>query len=377
MDDIARKILFYAVIPGPHAQVAEKVRRWVARLPEKDHLLQVAFREKLAGHLYKGLLKTDSLRLLRGTEQERLKTHYYMTVRRNLFLMKDLRAILQGLDKKKVRVVLLQGISLLNRVYPDLGLRPLTDVDLWVREEDYSKFLNTVLRQGYLRDSLYPNTFRRGVTTLDVHTHVLWAERIGARAELITGSQDEILQETRVMDFEEERALYLGKYDEVMYLGLHALKHNVNQLIWLVDILSLVNTWMGSDWLALRARAKRLGQDRTLTYIFSLLKKCFNFQVPPEMRDIVGENRLTLLTAYALRKRATGGPLPVWAPLILMAPDKALGKRLSHALENLFPRPEILHQVFPALPSDKVWRLYLLRFAQLMKTAWASAVRRA
>ncbi len=59
-----------------------------------------------------------------------------------------------------------------------------------------------------------------------------------------------------------------------------------------------------------------------------------------------------------LRGRIKKDSLPVQASLPLFSSEKGLHKRLSFILETLFPRPEILRQVFVDSPDLNVWQLY-------------------
>jgi len=330
-----------------------------------DHLINMAIKEGLACLLYKNLLKSGVLDTLSYNQRETLRSLYHQTVLFNLKLIHDLNEVLHQVNQEKIQVVLMQGIVLLQQVYDDVGLRPLADVDLWVLQKDYPGLIGILGSQGYRRDPIYPNTFRKGSTTFDLHTHVLWADRIRAHKLLLTKSQEYIYHDTRIIDFEGQEARCLGPYDQVLYLSLHALKHNVDRLIWLVDIKSLVNDWKRSDWEALMNRARELGQEKTVSYIFFLLLHLFDVQPPKQVRQFLERKRPHLLEKKVLAERIKGHSLPIWAPLVLFSSGKGLQKGFSLVFETLFPRPEILRQVFVDSPDRKVWQLYCMRVLQL------------
>jgi len=331
---------------------------------DMDHLISLAYREGMAGLLYKNLMKSGLLEELSDEQKERLQTLYYQTVLSNQKLIQDFKEILHLLDKKKIRVVLLQGIALLLPIYDDIGLRPLTDIDLWVLGKDYDGLISILRSQDYERDHLYPNTFRKGSTIFDLHTQIPGADRIKARKMLFAKSQEHIYSETQVTEFEGQEVLCLSQYDQVLFLGLHALKHNVSRLVWIADIKSLLADWKSSDWEKLINRAGELGQEKTLVYIVFLLR-LFNFQLPQEAGQLLERKRLGFLEKKALETRIKKDSLPIWSPLLLVSSGKGLKARFSLILETLFPRPEILRQVFPDSRESKVWKLYLKRIAQL------------
>jgi len=364
MTSIEQKILACSTEMNPDSHQQQRMRQLMSHDVDVDHLINMAYREGLAGLLYKNLMKSGVLETLGHQQRERLQTLYYQTVLSNLKLIHDLKEILHLLNQKKVKVVLLAGIALLQPIYDDIGLRPLTDIDLWVLPKDYASLTNILSSQGYERNHIYPNTFRKGSTIFDLHTQIPWADRIRASKMLLAKSQEHIYYGTQVAHFEGQDVLCLSQYDQVLFLSLHALKHNVSRLVWLVDIKSLLAGWKSSDWKALINRARELGQEKTLSCIFFLL--ClFDFQLPLEARQLLERKRLHFLEKKALQERIKRDSLPIWSPLLLFSSGKGLKKRFSFILETLFPRPEILRQVFPDSPERKVWQLYWKRVLQL------------
>ncbi|MGD2124957.1 MAG: nucleotidyltransferase family protein [Desulfobacteraceae bacterium] len=366
MCPIEQQILTCAAEMKPDVRHRQRMRQLISYDVDAGHLIQMAFREGMSGLLYKNLLESGLLEKLELDHIETLKSQYYQTAGFNLKLIHDFKEVLYPLNQKKIRVVLLQGIDLLHETYEDIGIRPMMDVDLWVRTEDYPELIAILISQGYERDPLYPNTFRRGSTTFDLHTHILWADRIRARKLLLNKSETHIYEEARVVYFEGQEALCLSPSDQVLYLSLHALKHYVNRLIWLVDIKCLVGDWKASDWQLLLNRAKDLGQEKTLCYIFFLLLHLFDLQLPLEARQLLERNRLHFFEKKALGARLKKGALPFWAPALLFSAGKGLRKRVSFTLESLFPRPEILRQIFTSSPDLKAWQLYWKRAVQLL-----------
>ncbi len=364
MTSIEQKILACSTELSPDSKQQQKMRQLMSHDVDVDNLINIAYREGLASLLYKNLMKSGVLDTLGHQQKERLQTLYYQTVLSNLKLIHDLKEILHLLDKKKIRVVLLQGIALLQPIYDDIGLRPLTDIDLWVLPKDYASLTSILSSQGYERDHLYPNTFRKGSTIFDLHTQIPWADRIKASKMLLAKSQEDIYYETQVADFEGQEVLCLSQYDQVLFLSLHALKHNVSRLVWLVDIKSLLADWKSSDWEALVNRTRELGQEKILSYIFFLLR-LFDLQLPLEARQLLERKRLRFLEKKALKERIKRDSLPIWSPLLLISSRKGLKARFFFILETLFPRPEILRQVFPDSTDRKVWELYWKRIVQL------------
>ena len=367
MQSIEQKILAYAAELNPDCDQHERVRRLMSRCTDVDRLIDLADREGLTCLFYRNLKKSGLLETLSPQQRERLQKTYYKTAGFNLKLIHELKEVLFLVKQENIHVVLLQGMDLLQQLYEDIGLRPMIDIDLWVLQKDYTTFTAILTRQGYQRDPIYPSTFRKGSTTFDLHTHILWADRIQARKLLLNKGEEDLYQRARLMDLEGHEALCLNPYDQVLYLSLHVLKHHVNRLIWLADIKGLMENWNRRDWEALMNRAKELGQQKTLSYIFFLLANLFNFQLPPAAQQLVERKRLNVVEKRILRKRVTGSKLPFWAPVFLFSSEKGVRRRFRFIFESVFPRPEVMRQIFVDSTDRGLWQLYLMRVLQIIK----------
>jgi hypothetical protein len=364
MNSIERKIFSQLGELKPDCHHQKQIRRLLARDVDVGHLIETALKEGIAGLLYKYLLEAGLLHTLSVEYRKKLESIYYQILYSNLRLTHALKAVLHRLHQKNIQVVLLQGIDLIQQVYSDLGLRPMTDIDLWVLPKDYPGFIPILTSAGYKRNRLYPNTFRKDSTIFDIHTHILWADRIPARRLLIRKGDEDIYRRTGLLDIEGQSARCLNPFDQVIYLSLHVLKHYANRLIWLVDIKSLLARWDEGDWVDFMNRVKDLGQERTVSYVLFLLSRLLDFHPPPNVKRLVQGQRLRAFEKNILRKRINGESLPLWGPVFLFSSGMGLRNRLQFMFQSIFPNPEILRQVFAGSPGLKVWELYLKRILQ-------------
>jgi len=200
----------------------------------------------------------------------------------------------------------------------------------------------------------------------------LWADRIKARQHLLAVAQEELFRETECFQIADQPARRLNPYDQVVYLGLHALKHNLERLIWLVDIQLILFGMRTADWEKLFERARLLGQTRTLAQILYLLDDLFEMQLPTIAIDFLQKQRLSTIEKWVLRRRKQSGRLPGWSTLILFSAGMQRG-RWHLVWETFFPRPEVIKQGFPGATDCSLGRLYTRRFLQLLKSAVGKA----
>jgi hypothetical protein len=364
MPSIEQKILAYCAAVDPDKDQLQKIRGGMSKSVDMDCLIDLAVKEGLGGFLYKSLLKAGLLETVSPQHKQALYTTYYLTVRQNVKFLHALNTILGDLNKEGVEIALLQGMALLLETYQDIGLRPMKDMDLWVLPDDYQRLSDVLTQQGFESNRLYPQTYRKGETVLDIHTHLLWADRIKARDYLLSKSQDEIFRSTKSIPTDGGRVLCLGPQDQFLYLGLHALKHNFERLVWLVDIKSLVAKWKPSAWGDLVKRADELGHKKTLRYILYLLTHLFDIRLPAEVYSFLAKWKPGYLEKKILHKRIEGRSISTWAQLMMISNGRRTHERLSFMVEMLFPRPEILRQVFANTPELSVPQLYWRRILQ-------------
>ena len=366
MPSIEHEILTYCADVDPDENQLQKLRGGMSNPVDMDRLIDLAVKEGLGGFLYKGLLKAGLMETINPHHKQKLYTIYYLTVRKNVKLLHALNTILDDLNQEGVDITLLQGMALLQKVYIDIGLRPMNDMDLWVLPQNYQGLVDILSRQGFESNRLYPQTYRKGEIVLDIHTHLLWADRIKAREYLLSKSQEEIFRSTKSITTDGGKVRCLGAPDHFLYLGLHALKHNFERLLWLADIKSLTAQWKQSDWDELLKRAEELGHKKTLRYILYLLTHLFDIRVPSEIYSFLTKWKPGYLEKRILHRRIEGRSISTWAQLMMISNGRRMRERFSFFIETLFPRPEILRQVFANSPQLSVRQLYWRRILQVV-----------
>ena len=367
MASVEYEILLAAGHVDPDAQQQARLGKLMAGEFDQDHLIRLARKEGMSGLLYKSLKKAGILGFLGHRQMQQLQSFYYRTVQHNLQVVHDLKQILQQSNDKGIQIVLLQGIALLEKVYKDIGLRPLTDIDLWVLPEQRAVFDSLLQQLGYQPDPVYPNTYKKGPTIVDINSHILWAERIKSRQHLLAKSQLTIHDNIDIIDFAGQPAGSLNTVDLALYLSLHAFKHSASRLVWLVDIKHILTCWKIADWKALFDRAEELGQVNIVYDMLYLIIRMFDLKVPEDIATMVAKRGFTWPERMILAKRLDGRPLPNWAPLLLFTAGKNFNTRVAFVFETLFPRPSVLRQIFSDRPDFRTWQLYIKRALQLFR----------
>ncbi len=79
---------------------------------------------------------------------------YHANLKRNLSIIGALREVLATFQEAGMPCILLKGIALAERVYPNIAMRGMSDVDILVRKADLFKVDDVLSSVGYAsRDS--------------------------------------------------------------------------------------------------------------------------------------------------------------------------------------------------------------------------------
>jgi|Deesub1362A_J573_1020465.scaffolds.fasta_scaffold00877_11 hypothetical protein len=87
--------------------------------------------------------------LIPGDLLQKIKLAYLSTFITNEAYYRRLTELLEALGATGIRVILLKGAHLAQFVYQDIGLRPMSDVDILIKREDLSTTERVLIRLGY------------------------------------------------------------------------------------------------------------------------------------------------------------------------------------------------------------------------------------
>lgn len=135
-----------------------------------------------------------------------------------------------------VEPILIKGWAI-GRLYPQFGLRPSGDIDLFVRRDEYSA-AQEVIRSEEARDCW-----------VDLHARIF---------ELADRDQEGLFSRSELLPCGDEDVRVLSSEDHFALLAIHLLKHGAWRPVWLCDLgLLLESMSEGFDWRLCLGRSKR------------------------------------------------------------------------------------------------------------------------
>lgn len=296
---------------------------------------------------------------------ERLEDVYHQTVFHNLKIVGFLNELGEALKKRQVPVIVLQGASLLNDVYKDIGIRPMEDIDLMVDPEHMTRFKKVIEGMGYYSDTIYPDTYKKGAIYIDLHTDPLSSERIKARKWIMSADSTHFWKSAVPLLQKDLPVFRLSPYDNLIALSCHLLKHNLTRIVWFADIMEIIlkeyNTF---DWKEYAVYCRAVGGDRCILYILLLLKNLLGMKALEGILKDFGANRLSWIEKFILRLRLANEDTGFLPQLLWLFQIRQKSKRLFFVWENIFPKKEIMGQISPS--SDHALPAYSARLIDLL-----------
>jgi hypothetical protein len=94
-----------------------------------------------------------------------LEKIYYSNLTRNMLLYDELNKVLMAFKKAGIDTVVLKGAFLAEEIYKNIGLRPMSDIDLLVKEKDLQNAKKELIELKYFVPTIYLTKFHEKFQT--------------------------------------------------------------------------------------------------------------------------------------------------------------------------------------------------------------------
>jgi Uncharacterised nucleotidyltransferase len=152
----------------------------------------------------------------------------------NLRALKTATSLFSILESAGIRAAAMRGLSLVNRIYPESGIRGMRDVDILISPRDREPLLKAMRAENYEPDQFLRSQYVykiKGVT-FEIHWSLLTAKRYRE-----TIDSHVMLDSRMALDTPDGRIFCLSNHHELMGLITHAfVHHELTIMKQLVDI---------------------------------------------------------------------------------------------------------------------------------------------
>lgn len=293
--DLLEELLRAGVAPGD-VSVSDRARIELARATERDwtRALTELRTHRLLPLVAVALRRLDLSGAVPIEAVEELEGSFRQTLLANALQLGLLRDLLEALHAIGVRPVVMKGLAVAARYYPDLGARPMVDIDLLVRDAEDDAAQRVFVERGFRRTAPWRSFLHPSHEfAVDLHTTG-------------TDSRWEI-RDDRTTPFDlDDRALAWEPNAMLAHLVAHLRKHlrvvGVS-LLWVVDVLLLVQAERDAlDLQKVEAVARDAADVQLLGQVLRFGRSICGIEVPPAF-DALTRGSQPLSLAWLLRQR--------------------------------------------------------------------------
>ena len=277
------------LIPFLRIAKEEEIINRLRELNEDDWevLLATAMQHKLGPILFHILKPYYADSNIPPQCQDLLRKIYFNSASRNMKLYSQLEEVLQKFAREGIPVTLLKGAYMAKYVYDNIALRPMSDIDLLIKQDDLGKVHHLLLNDGY---SIIESSFagelppyqKKGKVALEVHSHL----KVLPNKEY--ADINKIWTRTNKVVIGEAEALTLCPEDLFLHLCLHnCIQHRFeNGLVACIDTKYFLKHFEKEiDWEQLWHQAQEWGIERAVYLMLALTEKIIKLPIPEQIRQ--------------------------------------------------------------------------------------------
>jgi len=370
LDSPENSFLIYSSRINIDSEIKEKLKTLTASGLDWSVLVSKAIRQGVASFLYYHLSRLDEIwSNIPEESKNKLKQFYYNILGRNNSIQIELQKVISLLNHAQIQVIVLKGASLLETVYKNIGLRPMSDVDLLVEKKDLSKIKSILYEVGYRKpDYLDQESLekfggeihlcKKGGVFLDIHTNLSQYERFCNILRI--DSDEEIWTKSKRYKTSEGELRTLNPAHLIMHLCMHhALAHSFVGLFRFCDIRETVLAYQEDiDWHDFIVKVKRFKIKKIIYYSLFFNQELFGQLVSEDILEALKPNRWqSILIDFFISKKKV---------LSLADIEPALEKCIAQLflMDNFLDIPRIV--IRGLFPSNE-WLMYRYRIRKKLK----------
>lgn len=384
------KLLVYCARTTLNEDITYKVREILNRGLNWDYIMENSMRHGIQSLLYWNLNLTDGGKNVPEEVMAKLKKMYYENAARNMFLYDELGMILRALKNEGVGVIALKGAFLAEAVYRNIGLRPMSDIDLLIKKEDLYKVNKELARLGYSAP-VYPTHLHEKIQNqlqnneayinqgkkivVDIHWDIA-PSIIPIRVDI--NKFWENAQPVKIAGIE---TLTLAPEDSLLHLCLH-LDGHINtsnaphpKFKGYSDIVAVIMHHEGRiNWEYLVESSKNYGIEEPVYYGLYIACKYLGAFVPSDVLDALKSVKSGIdsedikstrkMLIWDLKKKRQSREISYFKTLVKV---DGSGNKVRILLGDVFPCKEFMMQRYKIKNKKIVYAYYLFRFGTILR----------
>jgi hypothetical protein len=380
------KLLLYCSRVGVSEEYHSELNDLLSSPLDWNFILEAARSRNIPQLLYHNLKGLSNWSLIPSRVMQDFKKAYHETVARNMHFYAELQTILNAFYGAGVRPIALKGAALAGVVYPDIGLRPMVDIDLLVKEDELAFADKVMTDLGY--STVHSWKSERGYK--EHHFHLPPYRH--ARKPIVVEIHWDITRRTFGTDIHKwwprainenimgHAVLVPSPVDMLIHLCLHLFNHGYENglvLRCLCDIFETLRHYgQEIDWKFLQDETTQQGIEKQVHSILQLAMKFYAYRgealVPMKLAHADND----FLQVLERNLFVFNGGTTINPHLMKSMMFNSFSERMKYLLSKIFPRRQDMSVRYPASTFPMmVFFYYLVRPFQLLARYGGGAVK--
>ena len=264
------------------------------------YLLEVSIRHGLSPLFYHGLQQlsqdVDTARLVPAHAQDELRALYHGTQARNHRLYRTVGEVVKACDRVGAPTMGLKDLQLTREVFPDMGLRPMGDLDLLIHQNDYHKVSQCLHELGFspvphddvpfMLKYSFGHQFRRPTDNIwiDLQWNIMQREWDVYREGSFSFDTSRLWSRAVSLAIDDYRLLVPSPEEMLFHLCLHLEGHQYCEFILFCDIAEFLRHYEGRlDWNFFIQLTKEYQAESSVYYVLLLTQRLLGATLPSSL----------------------------------------------------------------------------------------------
>ncbi|RJP84248.1 MAG: hypothetical protein C4518_20355 [Desulfobacteraceae bacterium] len=359
----------------------------------RDFFIAEASRHRIAPLLYSKVKLTGAESMLPADLVRKLREKYLAAAYRNTQLFQKLNELVARFNDNGIPVILLKGAHLGEFVYRDISLRPMSDLDILVREEHLSEAVRIAFGAGYRFFYDKKNAVEKSGESYcyDISEHYKHFQPLihpetqclleihcflSERGSPFNIPASELWKTAKHANLNGNDVFLLSPEDLVIHLCLHAAYDHLFAfgIGALYDIvISVKHYGKIIDWQEVQRRSRQWGASRCLLLTLYFTKKWLGADIPDEMFEDFHIDRMVDMAEE--RIFVTSETAPLHPHYVQWRNRKGIGEKIRYILGVLLPSREFMaNRYLRPKHSRNLIGSYFFRIIQAFKGIYDIAV---
>jgi hypothetical protein len=276
-----------------------------------EMVVSEASRHRIAPLVYNNIKQSGAESLIPDSVVQKFREKYLGNAYRNTVLFHQLDELVASLNEKKIPVILLKGAHLAEFVYRDISLRPMSDIDIMVKEEHLTEAVQVAFEMGYhlmsdhIREKKSNKNVHYAIAPDVKHFETLCHTKtkcvieihcsIASEVSPFRISPSELWQNSQQTSLNKKQVFLLSPEDMIIHLSLHASYDDMfgYGLGALYDIAITIQYYNNRiDWKKLWRRSVQWRTNKCLCVSLYFAKQWFQINFPAEMLEKFRINKM-------------------------------------------------------------------------------------